>query len=90
MALAGVALVDFPQFRDTCHLIPKILDWTAEYSTDYHDPEDVLPEDWEAYLWYRSVLAEFLTDPVRAGDLLVDASEYVELAKYIWKFFLFG
>ena len=90
MAFAGVALVDFPEFRDTYHIIPKILDWKAEYSTDYHDPEDVLSEDWEEYLWYRKLLADFLTDPARARGQFVGFNEYVELAKYIWEFLLLG
>jgi len=90
VAFAGVALVDFPGFRDTYHIIPKILDWTAEHPMEYHDPEDVLPEDWEAYLWYRRVLSSFLTDPIRARDLFVGTCEYIALAKYFWNFVLFG
>jgi len=90
VAFTGVALVDFPEFRDTYHIIPKILDWKAEYSTDYHDPEDVLSEDWEEYLWYRKLLADFLTDPSRARGQFVGVHEYVQLAKYIWEFLLLG
>jgi hypothetical protein len=86
--LPAVTLVDFPQFRDTYHIIPKILGWQEPDSGD-PDPEDVLPEDWEAYLWYRKVLTDFLTDPVRAGDLFVDVDGYVQLAKHIWEFVLF-
>jgi len=88
VAFAGVALVDFPEFRDTYHIIPKILDWKAEYSIDYHDPEDVLSEDWEEYLWYRQLLADFLTDRTRAQSQFVGFHEYVQLAKYIWEFLL--
>ncbi|KIM34988.1 hypothetical protein M413DRAFT_449946 [Hebeloma cylindrosporum] len=90
VAFAGVALVDFPEFKNSYHIIPKILDWKAEYSTDYHDPEDVLSEDWEDYLWYRKLLADFLTDPARARGQLVGVNAYVELAKYIWEFLLFA
>jgi len=90
VAFAGVALVDFPEFKDTYHIIPKILDWKAEYSTDYHDPEDVLSEDWEEYMWYRQLLADFLTDRTRAQSQFVGFNEYVELAKYIWEFLLMG
>jgi hypothetical protein len=90
VAFAGVTLVDFPEFRDTYHIIPKILDWKAEYSTDYLDPEDVLSENWEEYLWYRKLLADFLTDSARARGQFVGTDEYVELAKYIWEFLLLG
>jgi hypothetical protein len=87
--LPGVALVDFPQFRDTYHIIPQILDWKVKGFVDT-DLEHMLPEDWEDYLWYRKVLTDFLTDPVRAGNFFVGVGEYVYLAKHIWEFVLFG
>ena len=94
VALAGVTLVDFPEFRDTYYIIPKILDWKLDYSPLYHGPKDVLSvflsEDWEEYLWYRKLLADFLTDPARAQGQFVGSNEYVELAKYIWEFLLLG
>ena len=62
--LASATLVDFPQFRDIYHLIPRILDRTLKdrqiRQVDYHRIED--SDKWDIYVNYRQIVSRFLID----------------------------
>jgi len=81
--IASVTLVDFPQFPEIHHLIPRVLDLRPTHLTrlDYHRMED--SEKWEIYVKYRQIVSHFLTDRARSGSLFVDQNSYVDLAKYL-------
>ena len=95
--LASATLVDFPQFRDIHHLIPRVLDLRPKHKTehDYHQIED--SDKWEVYVEYRKFVSRFLIDQTRseiprysyvkffrwAGE---SQKHYVRLAKYLLKF----
>ena len=97
--LASTALVDFPQFRDIHHLIPRVLDKRSRAmqteNLDYHQIED--SDKWEIYVKYRQIVSQFLTgqiprDPPSSGSLVFSAwsrrgqENYVNLAKYLLDF----
>jgi len=75
--------VDFPQFPDIHHLIPRVLDLRPKHTTErsYYQVED--SEKWEIYVKYRQIISQFLTDQTRSGTLFVNQSRYVALAKYL-------
>ena len=80
--------MDFPQFPDIHHLIPRLLDLrpgrTDQY--DYHHIED--SGKWEIYVKHRQIISQFLTDGARSGGLFVDQSCYVDLAKSLALFLM--
>jgi hypothetical protein len=71
--------VDFPQFPEIHHLIPRVL--ALRPRLNYHRIED--SGKWEIYVKYRQVVSQFLTDGARSGSLFVDQNSYVNLAKYL-------
>ena len=72
--------MDFPQFPDIHHLIPRVLDLRPKHTTErsYHQVED--SEKWEIYVKYRQIVSLFLTDRTRSGGLFVGQSRYAALA----------
>ena len=70
--------MDFPQFPDIYHLVPRLLDPTPG---NYRQIED--SGKWEIYLKYRQIVSRFLTNKTRSGTLFVVQSSYVSLAKYL-------
>ena len=81
--LASTALVDFPQFPDIHHLIPRVLDLAMKYRSSYYYPRIEDSGKWEIYIKYRQIVSQFLTDRTRSGDWFVDQNSYVGLAKYL-------
>jgi hypothetical protein len=80
---ASATLVDFPQFPDVHHLIPRVLDLTLGHTIqrDYRQIEDA--GKWEIYVKYRQIISQFLTDGARSGRLFVESINYVDLAIYL-------
>ena len=72
--LASTTLVDFPQFRDTHHLIPLVLNirpnnWASPAFTirQGHDIKIGKNLDkWEIYVEYRKIVSQFLIDQTRS------------------------
>ena len=75
--------MDFPQFPDIHHLIPRVLDLRPKHTTErsYYQVED--SEKWELYVKYRQIVSHFLTDRTPFRTLFVNQSRYVALAKYL-------
>ena len=98
--LASATLVDFPQFRDIHHLIPKVLDIIQMHTTKlvYHPIED--SDKWEIYVKYRQIVSRYLIGQTCCGippDTHIPYSffpawsrrgqeNYVNLAKYLLNF----
>ena len=80
--------MDFPQFPDIHHLIPRILELTLTHRTSlgYHHTED--SGKWQIYVKYRQIVSQFLTDRTRSGSLFVSQSHYVDLAIYLALFLM--
>ena len=82
--IASATLVDFPEFPNIHHLIPRVLDLGPKWHTtkcDSHQIED--SGKWEIHVKYRHILSRFLTDRARSGGLFVDQSNYISLEKYL-------
>jgi len=85
--LASATLVDFPQFRDIHHLIPRVLDLRPKH--DYHEFHQIEDSDkWEIYVEYRKIVSRFLIDGTRPSDTRWSGGQenYVGLAKYLLSF----
>jgi hypothetical protein len=81
--LTSATLVDFPQFRDTHHIIPRILDLRPKHTTERHHGQIEGAGNWEMYFKYRQIISEFLANPTRSGRLFVGQECYAPLAKHI-------
>ena len=77
--------MDFPQFRDIHHLIPRVLALEPKFISkelDCHQIED--SDKWEIYVKYRKIVSRFLIDQT---VLWSEGQEnYVSLATYLLRF----
>jgi hypothetical protein len=67
--LAFATLVDFPQFPDIYHLIPRVLDLRPARMMEHGYLQMIQIEDsdeWETYVKYRKIVSQFLTDQTRS------------------------
>jgi len=58
--LTSVTLVDFPQFPDIYHLIPRFLDLSPQYRTEHNYPQIEDSGKWGIYVKYCHITINLL------------------------------